>query len=684
MKLLALYVEHYRQLFENVLFNFSENKTVTYVDKRLSITQKIKYYNFYGPVLKNVNAVVGENGSGKTSLLNLLGYSQKERIETTLMEEGEIRDKYFLVYEMDETNCYFIERYGRFQFDNIEGSETQGSGDGLNSSLVGSFSFKRDNDSFKKVTVSDNLNASIFYLSGKKQACSLGLIEYMNQDKADFLFRNKEVKALQEWYCSYVDLCKNKIVESEEIKILVENKKLLQSKTDFRIRESDNEVNFHFKSGIFEYDETFNDMISNHLSMLADRILHMLGSSKKNHEVYNFYIEYDQEIIEWNTEKLYSFFKQLNILLDKNDKQMAPDLKKYCMEIVQKSADFYQNLYDIRKKVIPEVTGFIFEVSGRQIEQEKMKLCQTFDELKESLVKSEQIMGKTDLSDLIPNIHFLISSGEEKIISLISYIFNEVNSRLKTICLGDMAVKKNYIIIVDDIEKELHLEWSRNLIDSLITYLNNRKFNMGYKDYTLQDLNITIQLIFSTHSPFMLSDLHSSSVLKLKKRNGTTICETGEKVFAQNIHRILNQEFFIKSNYGAYSEKRIGEIIHWLREKKPVTKTQTKEYGEIIKEIGEPILRQKLHGMYRDKIKDIDMEHKAEARAMSIFEYDQERHMQQEREAGIEKGERQLLRRQVQKKLAKGMNIADIAEALEETEERIREIAAEVAGEQKK
>ena len=67
-----------------------------------------------------------ENGSGKTSLLNLLGYSQKERIETTLMEEGEIRDKYFLVYEMDETNCYFIERYGRFQFDNIEGSETQG------------------------------------------------------------------------------------------------------------------------------------------------------------------------------------------------------------------------------------------------------------------------------------------------------------------------------------------------------------------------------------------------------------------------------------------------------------------------------------------------------------------------------------------------------------------------------
>ena len=68
---------------------------------------------------------------------------------------------------------------------------------------------------------------------------------------------------------------------------------------------------------------------------------------------------------------------------------------------------------------------------------------------------------------------------------------------------------------------------------------------------------------------------------------------------------------------------------------------------------------------------------------MSIFEYDQERHMQQEREAGIEKGERQLLRRLVQKNLARGMSIPEIAEVLDETEERIREIAAEKTGEEK-
>ena len=56
--------------------------------------------------------------------------------------------------------------------------------------------------------------------------------------------------------------------------------------------------------------------------------------------------------------------------------------------------------------------------------------------------------------------------------------------------------------------------------------------------------------------------------------------------------------------------------------------------------------------------------------------------MQQEREAGIEKGKEQLLRKLVQKNLSRGMSIAEIAEVLDETEERIQEIASAGPGEQ--
>ena len=99
-------------------------------------------------------------------------------------------------------------------------------------------------------------------------------------------------------------------------------------------------------------------------------------------------------------------------------------------------------------------------------------------------------------------------------------------------------------------------------------------------------------------------------------------------------------------------------------------------------ELSEAVDRAMDECIREDVLREFLMKHRAEARAMSIFEYDQERHMQQEREAGIEKGRRiglaegeeQLLRRLVQKNLSRGMSISEIAEVLDETEERIREI----------
>ena len=103
--------------------------------------------------------------------------------------------------------------------------------------------------------------------------------------------------------------------------------------------------------------------------------------------------------------------------------------------------------------------------------------------------------------------------------------------------------------------------------------------------------------------------------------------------------------------------------------------TETMELSEAVDRAMDECIRE-------DVLREFLMKHRAEARAMSIFEYDQERHMQQEREAGIEKGKEQLLRRLVRKNLSRGMSISEIAEVLDETEERIQEIASADPGEQ--
>ena len=67
---------------------------------------------------------------------------------------------------------------------------------------------------------------------------------------------------------------------------------------------------------------------------------------------------------------------------------------------------------------------------------------------------------------------------------------------------------------------------------------------------------------------------------------------------------------------------------------------------------------------------------------MSIYEYDQEKHIRQEREeaweAGEHSGEEKKLKELIQKKLAKGKTIPEIAEALEEEVDVIRRLIDEM------
>ena len=79
-------------------------------------------------------------------------------------------------------------------------------------------------------------------------------------------------------------------------------------------------------------------------------------------------------------------------------------------------------------------------------------------------------------------------------------------------------------------------------------------------------------------------------------------------------------------------------------------------------------------------------QNRAEAKSVSIYEYDQERHMRQERETfwedgrvvGRNEGRGELLKEQIQKKLAKGKSISVIAEEVEEEESVIEEMIQEM------
>ena len=81
-------------------------------------------------------------------------------------------------------------------------------------------------------------------------------------------------------------------------------------------------------------------------------------------------------------------------------------------------------------------------------------------------------------------------------------------------------------------------------------------------------------------------------------------------------------------------------------------------------------------------LKEFLEKNRREAKNVSIYEYDQEKHIRQEREeaweAGEHSGEEKKLKELIQKKLAKEKTIPEIAEALEESEDVIRRLAEDL------
>ena len=133
-------------------------------------------------------------------------------------------------------------------------------------------------------------------------------------------------------------------------------------------------------------------------------------------------------------------------------------------------------------------------------------------------------------------------------------------------------------------------------------------------------------------------------------------------------------------NVNSGHNKELMKMSHTLWEYAEYTARVRKHAEEM--ELAEAVERAIEECIKEGILKEFLEKNRAEAKNMSIFEYDQEKHMRQEREEaweegnreGLAKGRRNMLCDQIQKKRQKGKSVAEIAEELEESEEVIEEI----------
>ena len=519
MKLIALVIKQYDELFKNQIFNFSDEYKVNFdfETNELRIDKNPDYIeNFYGESIYNISPVVGINGVGKSTILNLIGYyysaeDQNKDINQFFHVYLDTNRKFYLRDENYDLSSITIKGiatdkvdisgyYGSQKNDNLiyimnEDRRPSGSYGGsslLDVHLAESYRWYILNGSFEayEVLYSQSLVSSSYKFS-------FGVSNYSIPEKY-----------LNDW-------------EEREFFSCLVLKIIVKICEDFKCCLSDGEIERYFIDGNY---------------------LHLFDKIKKEIE------EEKKDFID----SLVNFLNYLEQFIHKYK------IKEYS---------------DGTKSRIVEI-GYGEKNFDNRIEFEKLYL--DYEKLEKNALDLKYYGFRA-----IDEFYYNMSTGEANILKVMSYVkWLQMNSSQGTCQL-----------VVDELESGMHLEWSRSLINFLVNYINkiNKIGGMNF------------QLIFTTHSPYMLSDIKPGNVIMLEKNQETGYSEGKvlQNTFAKNIQEIM-KENLIDNIYGDFALAKINSMIERLNEKEE----QEGNEEELLKEIhliSEPILRNKLLDMYDKK-----------------------------------------------------------------------------------
>lgn len=195
--------------------------------------------------------------------------------------------------------------------------------------------------------------------------------------------------------------------------------------------------------------------------------------------------------------------------------------------------------------------------------------------------------------ELLPCYFDCLSSGEYQYAKIWA-AFEEFGNQLKLAPLRDYYnpeayIRPNFILLLDEPETFMHPEMCRQFISKMSGILSKR--NPG----------TSMQVILTTHSPFMLSDVLSSQVTKVdfnEKGECLIYPQSERSYFAANIHTIMADGFFLEYSIGEYARFFLDEKYRFLQalaERHPsITSSeweQVSQIREMLPIIGDEMIR---------------------------------------------------------------------------------------------
>lgn len=585
-------------------FNFSLNFQESELEVRVGVNKSYNE-NFFGKNISSITAIIGENGVGKTSLLTSL----IERLTGYRYVFGHE----FLIAFFDGKKILIFETFSsNGGFDKV-------------------FS-ENKNVKIKAVEESHNLHGDGLYdkvLSGKS------MVVYNNPiyDLKDYPFdvEDRPYSDISSTYLLWADKEKNTSEKydmvtfhrSEEVKRQLDfiSQGTFQFKKDLFNYPSELEVEVLRFDKIDETDLGFearriHEVLREFASIVLQKHNDLVGKGRKKSElqkrekakswlltnIFDFYFyqlanaKDDMDKLTGCTLKELPKFHAYSSLTDKNQKLeyfyglTIGDLKKCIFSFFekQKFVDgsglksmvnyLFQLVDDHGSTEVDNAAAFSFDIDNAN------EFVSTCGVIVNTLTKNDQFFT---VSSITRAKWRNLSSGELSFLNLFSRFYNAIVK----LSSENRKVKHIYLLI-DEGDIGLHPHWQKQLISKCIEFLACFK-------------KLTFQLVVTSHSPIILSDIPKSNVLFLSKEEGLTKINSNDKrseTFGANIHMLFRDSFFMKGGLiGEFAQSKIDEIVEKVNEfRKHRNLDDLEELNQLIQMIGEPILRKTLESKLSD------------------------------------------------------------------------------------
>lgn len=601
--------------------------------------------NFWLNNIRLISAIVGANGTGKTSLLRylvkeisskpelrncILVYEDIDKIriknEATFEFISEIEIE--LIDKIEELNEKFLYYSPNLDFDI--------------SAIDSPISLVNYHEKSLENYYLNNIRRHLFFLKNKE------MISDLKNSYKDFPFYNKIIFNAKPLYKSdFEKVYIQSTLGNKVFKVRNQLLDLLRNKQEIKLNVQDVEYYFN-KNGTIQdelklmWDSYPNpaenkqqyvnsgscfikDIEINILSYLVledaftldgDYGEYQLSSILKAEKFEEKLTHFLRKFIIQTSEIIYRSLNQNNISIDiSNFEELKIEVKKMSnSNLSYLGVDYETKSKSVLKQIelIESVYNFYITLISFQNE----KYCEPFDggflaniensdieKFSDFINSYEKMLSNLEWSNIGGVLEIKsekkLSTGEKSLLDFYSSLYNYLR-RWK----GAHMYSKNCILLLDEPDQGYHPFWKKKFINALRASLP-----------ILFGINKTIkniQIIITTHDPLTLSDIPNNNIVYLyKKTDGKTELldqnskQRPTKTFGANISDLLADSFFVNDGLiGDFAKEKIEKIITWINENRESkdrnadTFLRELEYNKkVISIIDEPVVKIKLSEM---------------------------------------------------------------------------------------